>query len=104
GISIDASHLLSDEQIEEAVREAEVYAEEDMKRRKEVEINIRADSMIRAAELALEEKEGKVSTADLRRIQETILHLKDALAEGESQVIREKTEQLRKVLAIDNFK
>ncbi|MCG2778592.1 MAG: molecular chaperone DnaK [Desulfobacterales bacterium] len=98
GIRIDASHLLSDEQVEEAVREAEANAEEDIKRRDEAEINIRADSMIRAAELALEEKEGKVSTADLRRIQETILHLKDALAEGESSLIKNRTEGLRRLL------
>jgi len=97
-IRIDASHLLSDEQVEHVVREAEANAEEDMKRREEMEINIRADSMIRAAELALEEKDGKVSTTDLRRIQETILHLKKALAQGESDSIKNTTEELRRWL------
>jgi len=97
-IRIDASHLLSDEQVEQAVKEAEVHAEEDIKRREEVEINISADSMIRAAELAMEEKDGKVSTTDLRRIQETILHLKEALAKGESDSIKNTTEQLRRLL------
>ena len=99
GISIDASHLLSDDQVEQAVKEAEANAEEDIKRRQDVEINIRADSMIRAAELFLEEKEGKLSKASKRRIERTILNLKEALAEGESGVIEEKTEELKGVIS-----
>jgi molecular chaperone DnaK len=98
GISIDASYLLSDEQVKNAVREAEANAEEDTKRREEVEINIRADSMIRAAELIMEEKQGKLSGSLRRRIDESILDLKDALAEGESGVIKDITEELRKML------
>ena len=98
GISIDASHLLSDEQVEQAVREAEAHAEEDRKRRDEVEINIRADSMIRAAEFAVEGKEGKLSGPFLRQIEESILNLKEAMAEGERGGIEERTEVLRKLV------
>ena len=99
GISIDASHLLSDEQIEEAIREAESNVEEDIKRREGVEINIRADSMIRAAELFMEEKEGKLSSVSKRRIERAILNLKEALAEGESGVIEERTKELKGVIS-----
>jgi len=60
GITIDASHLLSDEEVEHAVREAQAHAEDDMKRREEVEINIEADGMIRAAELVMKEKEQEI--------------------------------------------
>ena len=94
GIRIDASHLLSDEDVEQAIREAEAHAEEDMKRREDVEINIRADSMIRAAEL--------VSIPHLRRIEGAILNLKKALAKGESGLIKNRTEGLRKLLTIDD--
>jgi molecular chaperone DnaK len=97
-IRIDASHLLSDEKVEMVIREAEAHAEEDIRRREEVEINIRADGMIRAAELFIEEKQGKISGVHGRQIQMFVLDLKDALAEGESQAIREKTEQLRRLL------
>lgn len=99
GISIDASHLLSDEQVEQAIREAEANAEEDIKRREDVEINIRADSMIRAAELIIEEKQGKLSRSLRRRIDESILDLKDALADGESGFIKERTEELKAVVS-----
>ena len=60
GIEIDASHLLSDEEVALALQEAENAAREDMIRREETEINlICADSMIRAAELVLEKEPGK---------------------------------------------
>ncbi|MCK4389582.1 MAG: molecular chaperone DnaK [Desulfobacterales bacterium] len=98
GIRIDASHLLSDDQVEQAVREAEAHAEEDMKRREEVEINIQADNMIRAAELVIEENEEKQSLSCLGEIERAILNLKEALAEGESGVIEERTSELRKLL------
>jgi len=99
GITINASHLLSDEEVEYAVREAQIYAEEDTKRRKEVEINIGADSMIRAAELVVEEKEKKVSASLSSRIQAAILDLKESLAEGESDNIRGGTDALGKLLS-----
>ncbi len=98
GIRIDASHLLSDEQVEEAVREAEAFAEEDVGRRTEIEINIQADSMIRAAELVMEEKKGKLSISCLRQMDSAILKLKEALAEGESGVIENRTEEMKKLL------
>ena len=99
GIRIDASHLLSDDQVEQAVREAEANAEEDIKRRDEAEINIRADGMIRAAELVMEEKRGKLSSASERRIERAVLDLKEALSEGESEVIEERTEELKEVVS-----
>jgi len=98
GITINASHLLSDEEVAHAVREAETHAEEDTKRRGEVEINIAADGMIRAAELFMEEKEKDASASFLKRIESAILDLKESLAEGESDNIKGGTDALRKLL------
>ena len=99
GIKIDASHLLSDDQVEEALREAKANAEEDIKRRDEAEINIRADGMIRAAELVMEEKRGKLSTPVMQKIELMIFGLKEALGEGETEVIEERTEELKGVVS-----
>jgi len=99
GIKIDASHLLSDDQVEEALREAKANAEEDIKRRDEAEINIRADSMIRAAESVMEEKKGKLSTPVMQKIELMIFGLKEALGEGETEVIEERTEELKGVVS-----
>jgi len=98
GITINASHLLSDEEVEHAIREAQAHAEEDIKRREEVEINIGADGMIRAAELVIEEKEKEISASFLNRIEAAILDLKESLAEGESGFIKERTGELRKLM------
>lgn len=97
-IRIDASHLLSDEQVKEAMKEAEAFAEEDKKRREDVEINIRADSMIRAAELVMEERREKLSTSYIYKIESAVLDLKAALAEGESERVKNRTEEMRMLL------
>jgi len=98
GIRIDASHLLSEEEVAQVIREAEANTEEDMKRRDEAESNIRADSMIRAAEVFLEERDRKLSKASKRRIEQCIFALKGALSEGDSAAIEERREELRKML------
>ncbi len=98
GIEIDASHLLSDEEVARAIREAEAVAEEDMKRREEAEINIRADSMIRAAEYAMAEKEKKQSRSYEKQIEDAVFDLKEALFEGDPDTIKDLTKQLKNLL------
>lgn len=98
GIKIDASHLLSQEEVERAVREAEAHAKEDMKRRREMEINIRADSLIRSAELFLDQNGDKLSIASKRLIEEAALKLREALSEGEAKVIEDRTGVLMKMM------
>ena len=98
GIEIDASHLLSDEEVARAIREAEAVAEEDMKRREETQINIRADSMIRAAEYAMAEKGEKLLKVYEKQFEDAIFHLKEALFEGDPDVINDLTTALRKLL------
>jgi molecular chaperone DnaK len=97
-IRMDASHLLSDEQMEQTIREAEAHAEEDMKRREDIEINIKADGMIRAAELVMEERRNRISASYLYEIKSALLDLKAALAGGESRVVENSTKKLRKLL------
>jgi molecular chaperone DnaK len=97
-IRMDASHLLSDEQMEQTIREAEAHAEEDMKRREDIEINIKADGMIRAAELVMEERRDRISASYLYEIKSVLLDQKAALAGGESRVVENSTKKLRKLL------
>ncbi len=97
GIEIDASHLLSDEEVARAIGEAEAAAQEDMERREETEINIRADSMMRAAEGALTEKVG-MSKAYENQIEDVVFDLKEALFEGNPGIIKDLTGQLRELL------
>ena len=98
GIEIDASHLLSDEEVALALREAEDAAREDMKRREETEINIRADGMIRAAEHVLQKDREKRIKAFGEQIEDGIFHLKEALFEGDPHIIKDLTGRLRALL------
>jgi len=99
GIEIDASHLLSDEEAARAIREAEAVAEEDRQRREDTLINIRADGMIRAAECAVAEVgKKKLSKAYEKRIEDVVFDLKEALFEGDPEVIGDLTVDLRKLL------
>jgi len=97
-IEIDASHLLSDEEVARAIQEAEAVAEEDMKRREETEINIRADGMIRAAEYHMAEKGKTLKKATEKQIEDAVFDLKEALFEGDPDVIKDMTQQLRRLL------
>ena len=97
-IEIDASHLLSQEEVAAALEEARSEALEDLKRREETEINIRADSMIRAAEMVLGKGAQKRARKDLRRIEDYLFDLKEALSEGAPEKIQDLTAQLRQTL------
>ena len=98
GIEIDASHLLSEEEVALALQEADSAAREDMKRREETENLIRADSMIRAAELVLEKRREKRTGAFEEQIEDAIFRLQDAIFEGDPPIITELTGQLRELL------
>ncbi len=54
--------------------------------------------MIRAAELVMKEKENEISHSFLNRIETAILDLKESLAEGESDLIKKRTGELRELL------
>ena len=97
-IEIDASYLLSDEDVARAIREAEAVAEEDMKRREETEINIRADSMIRAAEYHMAEKGETLKKGVEKQIEDAVFDLKEALFEDNPDGIKDMTQQLRRLL------
>ena len=60
-ITITSSTNLSEEEINQKVKEAEAYAEEDKKRKEEVENRNKAENLVYETEKALKELEGKVS-------------------------------------------
>jgi len=47
----------------------------------------------------MEEKAGKLSTSELQQIELIIIGLKEALGEGESEIIEERTEELKGVVS-----
>ncbi len=93
-ITITASSNLSDEDIDRAVAEAEKYAEEDKKRKEEVEIRNNAESMVYQAEKTLKDTEGKIDAADADSIKAEVEKVKTALTGTDTEAIKSATEAL----------
>ncbi len=81
-IRIQASGGLSDDDIEQMVKDAESHADEDKERRKLVEARNQAETLVHSAEKTLSEHGDKVSEADRSAIELAIAQLKEA-AEAE---------------------
>ncbi len=71
-ITITASTNLSEEEINQRVKEAEQYAEEDKKRKEEVETLNHADSLIYETEKTVRENGDKLSEEDKNTVQTEI--------------------------------
>jgi molecular chaperone DnaK len=93
-IKIQASGGLSDADIEQMVRDAEQFAEEDKKRRSEAEAKNNADSLVHATERQLEENGDKID-ADLKgQIEAAIAEAKTAIESGDAEAMTAKTQVL----------
>ncbi|MFP4169828.1 MAG: molecular chaperone DnaK [Methanomassiliicoccales archaeon] len=97
-ITIEASNKLSEDDIENMVKQAEQYAEEDKKRREKVEIQNQADSMIYTTEKTLEELGDKISQEERNNIESARDDLKSAMQSDDAEQIKQKTEALSKAV------
>lgn len=95
-ITITAPNKLSEDEIEQKIREAEQHAEEDKKRQEEVEIRNNADSMIYTAEKTLEELADKVQPDQKTKIEELVKELRELVGGDDVEAIKNKTEELTK--------
>ncbi|NLY68149.1 MAG: molecular chaperone DnaK [Tissierellia bacterium] len=93
-ITITASTNLSEEEIQEKIKEAEKYAEEDKKRKEEIEVRNNADSIIYQTEKTLKELEGKISDSEKSKVKAKLDELKKALEGDNIDNIKSKTEEL----------
>ena len=93
-ITITASTNLSDADIDKAVKEAEQYAEEDKKRKEEIEVRNNADSIVYQTEKTIKELGDKVSDADKKTLEEKVAAVKKALEGTDFEAIKSATEAL----------
>ncbi len=92
------SSKLSSEEIERMLEEARIYAEEDNRKRNEVEIGIKADNLIYAAEKIVEQTGDRLDVAQLEELEARVLEVKAALASGNSEMIKSKTQDLQELV------
>src|ERR1041385_5643904 len=81
-ITITASSGLSKDEVERMVREAESHAEDDKRKREEIEARNRADSLVYQTEKMLNENRDKLPDADVKKVEAAIADCKKALEEG----------------------
>jgi len=93
-VTITAATHLSKEQVERMVREAQQHAEEDRRRREEIEARNRADSLVYATEKGLRDYGDKVSADERARIETALNNLKEALKGQDVDRIRQLTQEL----------
>lgn len=93
-ITITSSTGLSDKEIEDMVKNAEAYAEEDKKRKEEIEVRNQADSLVYSAEKSLKEFGDKATAEQKESIEKGVAELKTALEGNDTEIIKQKSEQL----------
>ncbi|ALJ14998.1 molecular chaperone DnaK [Sphingopyxis macrogoltabida] len=96
-IKIQASGGLSDADIDQMVKDAEQFAEEDKKRREAAEAKNNAESLIHTTERQLEEHGDKVDAALKGEIEAAVAEAKTAVEGGDPAAMTEKSQALAQV-------
>ncbi len=97
-ITITAPNKLSEDEIDQKIKEAEQHAEDDKKRQEEVEIRNNADSMIYTSEKTLDELADKVQPDQKTKIEGLVKELREVVGGDDLEVIKNKTEELTKAV------
>ena len=96
-ITITASTNLSEDEINRAVKEAEQFANEEKKRKDEVETRNHADTLVYETEKTMKELGDKIAEGDKSRINAEVENVKSALNGSDSEAIKAATEKLTEV-------
>jgi molecular chaperone DnaK len=98
-ISIAGSSGLSKDEIEKAKREAESHAEEDKKRKEDVETKNQAETTVYQMEKSLKDLGDKVPAAQKQPLKDKVDALKKAIADNDHAGMKSKSEELQKLFA-----
>ena len=94
-ITISGSTALNDEEVDRMVKDAEAHAEEDKKRKEEVETRNNCDALVNATEQTLNELGDKVPADSKSAAEEAINEAKTALSGTDIEAIKAATEKLQ---------
>jgi molecular chaperone DnaK len=96
-ITITSSSGLNKEDIDKMVREAESHADDDRRKREEIEARNKGDSTVYQIEKALNENRAKLSESDVKAVEAALADAKKALEEGGAERITKATDSLNQV-------
>ena len=97
-ITITSSSNISKEDIDKAVKEAERYADEDKKRREEVEQKNEAENLCYATEKLISDNADKISEDDKSALNQKVAALKEAIAANDMDRIKNGKDELQKTM------
>jgi molecular chaperone DnaK len=93
-ITITSSSGLSKDEINKMVKEADAHADEDKRKREEIEARNRADSLVYQTEKLLNENRSKLSESDAKSVEAAIADCKKALEGGDVTAINRAADAL----------
>lgn len=96
-IRIQASGGLSDDEIQQMVKDAELHAEEDKKRKELIEARNHGEGLAHATEKSLNEHGDKISDEEKKSIEEAVSSLRASLSEEDLEAIQSRTQTLMQV-------
>ena len=96
-VSITASTNLTDEDIDRAVKDAEAHAEEDKKKKEEIEARNEAESLAYNCQKTVDELGDKISGEEKQKATDEIENVKKALEGSDVEKIKQATESLKQV-------
>ncbi|MEM3966118.1 MAG: molecular chaperone DnaK, partial [Thermoplasmata archaeon] len=97
-ITITSSTKLSKEQIEKMKKEAEQFAEQDRKRKEEIETLNNAESLVYSSEKFINEYKEKLPKEDVEKAREIISNLKDFISQKNIEKTKEKMKELENIV------
>src|SRR5580765_1853205 len=93
-ITITASSGLSKDEVDRMMKDAESHAEEDKRRREDIEARNKADQAVYGAERMLQEMGSKLTPGDKGAIESAIEALKKSIADNDTAAMNRALEQL----------
>lgn len=97
-ITITGGGNLSDEEIKKMQADAESHAEEDKKKKEQVEIKNHADTLVYTAEKSLKDAEGKIDEETKKAVEEAVTEVKSKLDGDDFEALKKSTESLNEKL------
>ena len=99
-IKITASQKLSDDEVEKMKKEAEEHAEEDKKRKDEIETINQADALVYSTEKLFKDFEGKAKKKEMEDIKGKIMELKELLKPEKKDIeaLKKKMDEVNKLV------
>ena len=98
-VRITASSMLSKDDVEQMVKDAATHADEDQKRREEVELRNQAEQLTYQAERVLKDLGDKVSSEDRKDVESQVSSLREALKGADIEPVRKGLASLTDVLS-----